>query len=247
MNRSPNKSRSQTSNDKKTSKRGNGRTAFDALKTAASRIVKGVKEAADAPEPATKLLTKQHDEVRALFKRLERSRARKQQLEIFEEIAQNLVAHDAIEREIFYPACEQAMGMTDTLGEALVEHGVVEFSLFQSDEARKEDDFEFKCTVLKEVLEHHIKEEEDEFFPRVERALGKEKLLELGARMKERFEEALASDFRQPLHKNLNGVLAGALKPNARSASKSPRGRRSSAPPPKSSRQPKSSRRKRAA
>ena len=251
MKRSSSKSRSKATPKKKSAKRSATRAAVAGLKAAASRMFQGSAPDQEAPQSATTLLTKQHDEVRALFKRLESARSREQKTEIFDELAQNLVGHDAIEREIFYPACERAMGMTDTLGEALVEHGVVEFSLFQADEARRRDDFEFKCTVLKEMVEHHVKEEEDEFFPRVERALGKEKLLELGARLKERFEEVRASDFRTPLRSNLNQVLAGALKPKGRSRAKSVRAPaaapESSGGRTKSSRGPKSVRRRRAA
>jgi len=140
-----------------------------------------------------------------------------------------LAAHDAIEREIFYPACEKGMGMTDLLGEALVEHGVVEFSLYQADQARKDKDFSFKCQVLSEIVEHHVKEEEEEFFPKVQKALGKEKLLELGARMKQRFEQAKAKDYHPALKSNLKQVLAGALKPS-KTPSRGSASRKSPAP-----------------
>jgi hypothetical protein len=111
------------------------------------------------------------------------------------------------------------MGMSDLLGEALVEHGVVEFSLYQADQARKDKDFSFKCKVLSELVEHHVEEEEEEFFPKVQKALGKEKLLELGARMKARFEQATAKDYHPDLKSNLKQVLAGALKPAKRASS----------------------------
>jgi hemerythrin superfamily protein len=160
---------------------------------------------------ATDLLKQQHNEVKTLFKHLEKTNGGKSN-EIFEKLAASLVAHDAIEREIFYPACEEGMGMTDLLGEALVEHGVVEFSLYLADQAKEDDDFEAKCTVLRELLEHHIDEEEDEFFPKVEKALGDEALEDLGAEMKHRFDQALQEDFRVVLHGNLQQVLAGATK-----------------------------------
>lgn len=175
------------------------------------------RKSAAAAQPATELLTEQHEEVKALFKKIEKSKSHAEKTKLFEELAANLVAHDAIEREIFYPACKRAMGMTDLLGEALVEHGVVEFSVYQADQAGK-DDFDFKCKVLSEMVEHHVKEEEDEFFPKVEKALGKERLLELGARMKERFEQAKSEDFRAPLAGNLKQVLAGAIEPTKRGA-----------------------------
>ncbi len=161
---------------------------------------------------ATQLLQKQHEEVRGLFKRIEDTEDSAQKRQLFEELATNLVAHDAIEREIFYPACEKAMGMDDVLGEALVEHGVVEFCLFCADEA-KEDDFDYKCEVLREMLDHHIDEEEDELFPKVEKALGAEQLESLGDAMQRRFDKAKQADFRAPLHDNLKQVLSGAIKP----------------------------------
>jgi predicted DNA-binding protein len=162
---------------------------------------------------ATDLLEQQHDEVKEMFKHLEDSDGGARQKELFEELASSLVAHDAIERQIFYPACEEAMGMNEQLGEALVEHGVVEFMLYEADEALGKKDFKFKVTVLREVLEHHIEEEEDEFFPSVEKALGDKRLEELGAEMEQAFEDAREEDFRAPLHKNLKQVLAGAIKP----------------------------------
>ena len=166
---------------------------------------------------AIELLKTQHEEVKALFKRIEKASTRAAKTKLFDELAANLAAHDAIEREIFYPACEKAMGMTDLLGEALVEHGVVEFSLYQADQARKDKDFSFKCQVLSEIVEHHVEEEEGEFFPKVQKALGKEKLVELGARMQARFEQAKGKDYHGALNSNLKQVLAGALKPSKRS------------------------------
>jgi hemerythrin superfamily protein len=186
---------------------------------------------------ATELLKSQHREVEDLFKRIEKAKQDKEKQELFEELAANLVAHDAIERETFYPACEEQMGMNDLLGEALVEHGLVEFSLYQADQAQGDDDFEFKCTVLQEVVEHHVKEEEKEFFPKVEKALGKARLEELGAEMEEAFEAAKEKDFRAPLHRNLKEVMAGALKPghNGHSTRKTARKRPSKRAPSRAS------------
>ena len=186
---------------------------------------------------AIELLKSQHETVKTLFKRIEKASARAQKLKLFDELASKLVGHDAIEREIFYPACEAATGMTDLLGEALVEHGVVEFSLYQADQARQGKDFQFKCQVLSEIVEHHVHEEEHDFFPKMERALGKQKLAELGARMQQRFQQTQAKgDFRAPLHSNLKQVLAGALKPVKRSPSARPK---KPALPSRASRRPK--------
>jgi len=175
---------------------------------------------------ATELLKQQHRDVTKLFKAFADERSDAKQREIFEELAAMLVAHDAIEREIFYPACERAMGLDDELGEALVEHGVIEFCLYEADEAQGKASFPYKGKVLSEMVEHHVKEEEKEFFPKVEDAIDEAKLEELGLKMEERFEEARADDFRAPLHENLRQVLAGTIKPKAK---KTPNGARRAA------------------
>lgn len=162
---------------------------------------------------ATALLKKQHQEVARLFKAIEAATDAGDKKALFLELAANLVGHDGIERQIFYPACEEAMGLNDDLGEALVEHGVIEFSLYQANEALGKDDFDFKVKVLKEMVEHHVEEEEEEFFPKVEKALGNDSLELLSEEMQEAFEDALAGDFQQPLYDNLRQVFAGAIKP----------------------------------
>ena len=162
---------------------------------------------------ATELLKQQHREVEKLFEALEDDEADAKKSEIFGELAAMLVAHDAIEREIFYPACEKALGMTDQLGESLVEHGVIEFSLYEADQAQGKNDFDFKVKVLKEMVEHHVEEEEKEFFPEVADAIEADELEQLGQRMEQRFSKARSEDYRMPLHENLRQVLAGAIKP----------------------------------
>jgi hemerythrin-like domain-containing protein len=161
---------------------------------------------------ATDLLKEQHQEVSRLFKAIAATDSKPEKKKLFMELASNLVAHDGIEREIFYPACEEAMGLNDLLGEALVEHGIIEFGLYQATEAMDEDDFDFKCKVLSELVEHHVEEEEKEFFPKAEKALGSDSLELLGDEMSEDFDDARSEDFRAPLYNNLQQVFAGALK-----------------------------------
>ncbi|MBL8743700.1 MAG: hemerythrin domain-containing protein [Myxococcales bacterium] len=161
---------------------------------------------------ATDLLKKQHEKVDALFARFEKAKKAADKAAIFEEIAQNLVAHDAIEREIFYPACEEAMGMNELLGESLVEHGLVEFMLYRADQNAQNDTLAHHVKVLQEVVEHHVEEEEEELFPKVEDAIEASELEDLGIEMKQRFEEALLEDFRPLLLDNLTQVLDGAMK-----------------------------------
>jgi hypothetical protein len=164
---------------------------------------------------AIDLLEKQHRLVEKLFKRFEDADGAEKP-EIFEEIASNLVAHDAIEREIFYPACERALDDKDTIRESLVEHGVVEFCVFRADQNRKRDELEQYVMVLKEIVQHHVDDEEHELLPKVKQAIDRDALDSLGEKMEARFEAALGSDFRRALRGNLDQVLAGRTRTSSR-------------------------------
>ena len=150
---------------------------------------------------ATELLLNQHREVDKLFEKLEGAEdADKKALR--EELAQNLVAHSTIEKEIFYPAVKQAM--PDLIGEAYVEHGLVEYSLSQLLSTRTNDEsFKAKVTVLKEVVTHHVKEEETEMLPKIEGVLGETRDQELGAQMETRFEAIRAKGYKSLLKQAL--------------------------------------------
>jgi hemerythrin superfamily protein len=164
---------------------------------------------------ANELLEQQHRLVEDLFDQFEQADESEKE-EAFLQIATNLVAHDAIERELFYPACEAAIedeDGEDVLGESLIEHGLVEFCLFRADKNRTDaSELEKYVTVLKEVVMHNVKEEEDELLPKAKKALGAKKLEELGAEMESRFAKAMKSDFRRPLRENLQQVLDGKAK-----------------------------------
>jgi Hemerythrin HHE cation binding domain len=176
---------------------------------------------------ATELLIKQHHTVSRLFKAIESASSDDDKQQLFAELAANLTAHDGIERQIFYPACKEVSALKDDLGEALVEHGVIEFSLYQANEAVGKPDFDSKCKVLKEMVEHHVKEEEEEFFPKAEKGLAESNLEALGDEMAEAFEDALAEDFQTPLYENLRQVMAGVLEPKPAGAKKPAKARKS--------------------
>jgi hemerythrin-like domain-containing protein len=72
--------------------------------------------------------------------------------------------------------------------EAYEEHHVVKLLLAELPRVNPEDErFEAKMTVLSELVEHHVEEEEKEMF-KLAQKLGREELEELGEQMEERFE-----------------------------------------------------------
>ena len=170
------------------------------------------KREAGAPIRATDLLIQQHESIDAMFTEFESAPGAKKAA-VFERIAATLVAHDAIEREIFYPACEAVLGEDDPhLDESLVEHGLVEFSIFRADQCQDSDYFESYVHVLKEVVAHHVKEEQEDLLPDINDTMKKAELYALGAKMEARFAKALQGDWRASLRANLEEVLAGKTK-----------------------------------
>ncbi|HET8934978.1 MAG TPA: hemerythrin domain-containing protein [Polyangiales bacterium] len=141
---------------------------------------------------ATKLLEKQHRKVEAILKKLERGNAAA--AELLEELANNLAAHMAIEQEIFYPAIQSVD--KKLISESFEEHALAEVSLKRLLATDPEaDEFKARATALRELIQHHVEEEETELFPKVEKKLGEEQLEQLEAQMKRRFAEVLNEGF----------------------------------------------------
>lgn len=140
---------------------------------------------------ATELLKRQHREVKKLFaetKKAEQAGARRKGMEA---IASKLTAHMAIEEEIFYPAVAEvgSKKVEELVPEAYEEHHVAKLVLAELPEVDPEDErFEAKITVLSELIEHHVEEEEEEMF-KVAEKLGAERLAELGTEMEEAYAE----------------------------------------------------------
>lgn len=136
---------------------------------------------------ALALLKKDHDTVKKLFERFERSPSKS----IAEKIVRELSVHAAIEEQLFYPAVRQAAEQEELeeadeqVLEALEEHHVAKWLLAEIDKLDEDDErFEAKCTVLFENVRHHIKEEEGPLFRFVRRLLPKQQREALAEAMK---------------------------------------------------------------
>jgi len=139
---------------------------------------------------ATDFLKKQHREVEALFGKVLKSDAPKERKSLAAEISDKLEVHTTIEEEIFYPAYRESATTKkgeDLVLEAYEEHHVVKMVLAELPKVdASAENFEAKMTVLKELIEHHVEEEEKEMFPDAEKKLGKEHLDELAEAMEKR-------------------------------------------------------------
>lgn len=144
------------------------------------------------------LLKKQHREVKALFKKVEKTESARERRTLMEQIATALEGHTTIEEELFYPAVRdlQSKKAEEMVNEAFEEHHVVKLVLAELPGVDPSDErFEAKMTVLSELIEHHVEEEEEEMF-KLAKKIDEDDLDELGERMKERF-EALTGERRR--------------------------------------------------
>jgi hemerythrin superfamily protein len=139
---------------------------------------------------AIELLKKDHRTVESLFESFEKAKEKEQdssKREIFASIKEELDAHARVEEEVFYPAFDQAARDDDDkelVLEAGEEHKQVKTLLAELEGLDPDDEtFDAKMKVLKDNVEHHVKEEEGEMFPHAQKQLGSEELDELGSRI----------------------------------------------------------------
>jgi hemerythrin-like domain-containing protein len=133
------------------------------------------------------LLKEDHKEVKRLFREFEQAgeNAHVRKGEIVKKIIEQLTIHTYIENEVMYPEVRKLVpDIEDDILESYEEHHVADVLCFELWAMKPEHDhFDAKTTVLIESVEHHIEEEENEWFPKVREALGRNQLAEIGERM----------------------------------------------------------------
>jgi hemerythrin superfamily protein len=109
---------------------------------------------------ALQLLTEDHRTVEALFEKFEKAGGDTKKEQLARQICLELKVHAMLEEELFYPALRGKID-DDDLDEALVEHDGAKMLINEIEAGSGGDDFyEAKVKVLKEQIEHHVKEEE---------------------------------------------------------------------------------------
>lgn len=138
------------------------------------------------------MLRADHQNVSELFEEYEKARAATKKKDLVTQICTELTVHAQIEEEIFYPAVKQALKDTKLVPEATVEHATLKDLIAQVKDVEPDGEmFDAKIKVLSEYVKHHVKEEQDEIFPKARAT--KLDMVELGARMSARKDELMAS------------------------------------------------------
>jgi len=135
---------------------------------------------------AITLLKDDHDGLKTLLNKGDETteRAIKTRMSLLQQIGTQLIAHEKIEEDIFYPALKKHPKAKDIVLEGYQEHHVVDLIMGELEHTEVTDEkWGAKFSVMKENMEHHIEEEEGEMFKTARSVFTREELVELGERM----------------------------------------------------------------
>jgi len=148
---------------------------------------------------ATQLLRSQHREAEKVFGKLEKGRATSAPQRV-RKLCTSLSAHMVIEQELFYPAVKAIR--PELVLESFEEHAGAQTMMERLLRTDSDDEsFRARVTTLKEMIQHHVEEEEQDLFPAVEKKMKVDELNALGSRMKARFDELVDNELRETLDK----------------------------------------------
>ena len=152
---------------------------------------------------ATVLLRADHKRVSDLFEQYEGTRSQAKKKSLVASICAELTVHAQVEEEIFYPAVKAAIKDKELVPEATVEHATLKELIAQVEGKEPDGEmFDAKIKVMSEYVKHHVKEEQNEMFPKAR--ASKLDLNELGERIAARKQELMES---QPSGAGKGGLL----------------------------------------
>ena len=125
--------------------------------------------AAPMPKDAIAMLRADHRKVSALFDDFEAARSAAKKKMLVAQICEELTVHTALEEEVFYPAVKAAMRDKELVPEATVEHASVKDLIAQVKDVEPDGEmYDAKVKVMSEFVKHHVKEEQNEMFPKAQ-------------------------------------------------------------------------------
>jgi hemerythrin superfamily protein len=163
-----------------------------AAKTKAAKSARTIaKKAGPSAADGIALLEADHREVEGYFTQYKEADSEDEKKLLAQKICAALRVHAQIEEEIFYPAARKATKDNDLLDEATVEHAGAKVLIAEIEAMQPGMPlYDAKVTVLGEQIQHHVKEEEGELFPKVRET--RLDLKALGTQMAERKAELMA-------------------------------------------------------
>ena|SRR5215472_5850946 len=139
------------------------------------------------------VLMKDHRSVDELFREIEKSDDRevKGREQLFARLRKELEDHTLIEEDVFYPLIEKLRGTKVLVEQSFEEHAGFEAILQEiSEMPANKDDWLQKISELKDVVQRHVRREEDMMFPAARKEVDESRAEELGRQILEMKQKA---------------------------------------------------------
>jgi hemerythrin superfamily protein len=125
-------------------------------------------------------LKKDHKEVKSIFSQLKEASQSAQRQELLQQLQEELLPHMISEEKVLYPALKKSEEIREDALEALEEHHAAQLILKELMKLSPDDErFKAKVTVLMEMVDHHVEEEEDVIFKDVKKQFSSQEAGEL--------------------------------------------------------------------
>ena len=126
------------------------------------------------------MLKKDHVELKGMLGQLTETKDSKKREELFQTLREELVPHMKAEESTFYPSLMAKKEAREDAMEGVEEHHVSDLVLKELETMSKgEEKWGAKMAVFKELVEHHIKDEESKVFKSAEKALEPDEILNI--------------------------------------------------------------------
>jgi iron-sulfur cluster repair protein YtfE (RIC family) len=148
-----------------------GKTKRSASSSKSRSTARKTSAGASRANDAVALLKADHRAVEKLFGQFEKASDEDRKAQLARTICMELRVHTQIEEEIFYPTSREFLKDDAIVNEAIVEHQSAKDLIAQIEGMDPSDEmFDAKVDVLKEMIEHHVQEEEKEYFPQLQKS-----------------------------------------------------------------------------
>ena len=130
-------------------------------------------------QPPFASLVEDHKKVKGIIEQLlaTSATAKKTRQDLLGTLKKELESHETLEEKLLYPALKQQKPTHDMALEAYLEHHVVDVLLDELESLDFQDEaWKAKLRVLQENLLHHIREEEEQLFPKAAKTLDEGQL-----------------------------------------------------------------------
>jgi iron-sulfur cluster repair protein YtfE (RIC family) len=132
---------------------------------------------------ALELLKSDHEQVKGLFDSAQQTADGIEKRAIFQRIKQELLVHTHVEETIFYPTFNQYDEFADILDDAYDEHQDIQELIEEIDVIDEGEDIDERLEELREAVDYHVQNEEEELFPMIRSVMSSEQLDQLGIRL----------------------------------------------------------------